>query len=620
MRSGLVCAALVAALAVAGNARAEIVVTLDLRADRHPVSPLIYGMAFPTDAQIDGGAVTVARWGGNSTSRYNFEVDVHNTGADWYFENIPGCFTKEQGWCKTPPSDPKEQSTANLFLSHASDRGLVSLFTVPTLGWVAKGPPRYRHPFVCGCTRRVAPAQAAFDPYEPGCGNGKARGGKSTVPCAGPDATSQPADPAFVKRWIEYLVAKHGPSNGRRIYALDNEPSLWSTTHRDVRRARLGYDELWQRTRDYATAILEADPTAEIAGPAEWGYPAYFCSDADDLSKACSAASPDRARHGGEELVAWLLDRAREHEAKTGRRILHYLDLHYYPQADRPPENTRSLWDPSYKDPSWLNDTVRLLPRMREWVMRHYPGTKTALGEYDFHHHSEPVGAVAYAEVLGLFGREGLDLATAWSPPAASDAAFSAYRLYRNFDGKGGQFEATSVRASVSGAGSIAAFAAVGPSRLTVALMAEAKANAVRVALGTFHASGTAALYVGAPNGTVVRRPDIAIRGGTALVDLPATSIAMLVIEGTDPAHLPAAREADAATLPADGGATSPAATLAPRATRACTTARGPGSSPPHAAAALALALVLAHLRQRARRRCEREWAAPMVDKCSPRR
>ena len=88
---------------------------------------------------------------------------------------------------------------------------------------------------------------------------------------------------------------------------------------------------------------------------------------------------------------------------------------------------------------------------MREWVDQHYPGTKTAVSEYDFYHHGEPVGAVTYAEVLGLFGREGLEMATAWSPPDPNEHAFAAFKLFRNYDGNGGQFEDVSVRATVTG-------------------------------------------------------------------------------------------------------------------------------------------------------------------------
>src|SRR5262249_4258828 len=147
-----------------------------------------------------------------------------------------------------------------------------------------------------------------------------------------------------------------------------------------------------------------------------------------------------RAAHGGEELMAWILDQAKAYEQQHGVRILHYLDLHYYPQGGNPPAITRSLWDETYQDPSWIGEKIYLLPRMRDWVDQHYPGTKLAVSEYDFYHHDEAVGAVTYAEVLGIFGREGLHLGTAWAPPDPSDAAFAAFKLYRNYDGQGSGF------------------------------------------------------------------------------------------------------------------------------------------------------------------------------------
>ena len=37
--------------------------------------------------------------------------------------------------------------------------------------------------------------------------------------------------------------------------------------------------------------------------------------------------------------------------------------------------STRSLWDPSYVDESWINDRVQLIPRLKNWVTTYYPGT-----------------------------------------------------------------------------------------------------------------------------------------------------------------------------------------------------------------------------------------------------
>lgn len=510
-----------------GRAGAQVTVTVDAAQDAHPISPLIYGMNFPDGAQLARGRIPLVRWGGNSTSRYNYQIDVSNTAADYFFENIPGCWNTAQSYCAQPPSNPEDASGANVFLQAAIQAGAAQLFTLPTIGWVAKPPPAYAHPFPCGCPRSLLPNQDMFDPYDSSCGNCKSGGQWLPPPAA--TTTSVAIDPAWAGGWVTYLTGRFGPSNGTRIYALDNEPALWSSTHHDVRPQRLGYDELWQRMRDHAVGILAADPTALVAGPAEWGWPNYFCSDIDTSAGGCSASSTDRANHGGEELVAWLLDQARTYEQQNGRRILHYLDLHYYPQGGNPPDNLRSLWDPSYVDPSWINDTIRLLPRMRDWVAQHYPGTKIAISEYDFGHHSEPLGAITYAELLGIFGREGLDAATAWAPPGATENAFGAFMLYRNFDGAGGQFESTSVRATTSGGG-VAAFAATGPARMTVVLVNQNGAPAaVIVHVASFEALATAAFFTGS-GPTVTRQPDAPVSNGQVSVTLPATSFGMLVV------------------------------------------------------------------------------------------
>ncbi len=535
-------------LALAPSARADITIAVDPAANAHPISPLIYGVNFPSSQQIDGGRLTVGRWGGNAVTRYNYETDTSNTAADYFFENIPGCFTSASNYCTPPPADPRETSGANAFLAQMKSKGMVALFTVPTIGWVAKAPAKYAHPFDCGCTQA---GQDAYDPYDAPCGNGQKNGQNSD--CGPATNTCKAVDPAWARTWVEYIVAKFGPANGQRVYALDNEPALWSLTHRDIRKTRLGYDELWQRMRDYAVALLEADPTAQIAGPAEWGWPNYFCSDADDVSKGCSAASPDRAAHGGVELNAWILDRAREYEQKNGKRILHYLDLHYYPQGGSGPARTRSLWDKTYKDPSWIDDTIALVPRMRDWASQHYPGTRLAVSEYDFYDHTSADGMLSYAEVLGIFGREGLDLATAWNAPGEDEAAFAAYKLYRNFDGNGGHFESVSVKATVSGGAGVEAYAAVSETRVTVALVNEnGSATATTVTLGSFTPGASASVY--ASSGSAVQKEaDVAVNGGQIALTLPGNSITMLVVDGTNPNMLP---DAGGAT---SGGGTSAA-------------------------------------------------------------
>ena len=559
--------ALSALVLFTSSARADVIVTVDPAANAHPISPLIYGVNFPTDAQIDAAHLTVGRWGGNAVTRYNYENDASNTAGDYFFENIPGCSGIAPSYCAPTPADPKETSGANVFFARMKKQSMVALFTIPTIGWVAKSPTKYGHPFDCGCKQA---GQDSYDPYDSPCGNGQKNGQNSD--CGPATSTSVAVDPAWAKGWVQYLVARLGPSNGQRVYALDNEPALWSSTHRDVRKTRLGYDELWQRIRDYALAILEADPTAKIAGPAEWGWPNYFCSDADDISKGCSASSPDRAAHGGVELNAWLLEQAKDYEAKNGKRILHYLDLHYYPQGGQNPERTRSLWDKTYKDPSWIDDTIALVPRMHDWVDQHYPGTRIAVSEFDFSDHDTADGAVAYAEILGIYGREGLDLATAWGAPGADEAAFSAYRLYRNFDGNGGQFESVSVKTTVSGPAGVEAYGSVSATRMTVALVNETGASTgATVTLGSFAPGSNAHIFRG--NGALVeKQAEVEVASGQVTVTLPGKSITMVVIDGKNPNMLP---DAGGVTTAASG----PSATSAEGASSGGAGAGGAGGT-----------------------------------------
>jgi len=602
--------ALACLCAAAVPARAQVTVTVDLGADNHTISPLVYGMNFATAAQVRAGRIPLSRWGGNSTSRYNYQIDVTNTGADYYFENIPGCWGAADNYCQNPPKDPQAQSGANAFLDAAAAGGVTALLTVPTIGWVAKAPPVYAHPFVCGCPRSALAQQDSFDPYDSGCGNGKQNGAWLT--CPAPTTTSTAVDASFTRAWVAYLTNRLGPSNGKRIYALDNEPNLWSSTHHDVHPAALGYDELWQRMRDNAAAILDADPTALVAGPAEWGWPNYFCSDADNIQNGCSAASPDRAAHGGVELTAWLLDQAAAYERQNHVRLLHYLDLHYYPMGGNPPENTRSLWDPTYRDPSWINDTIRMVPRMRDWAAQHYPGTRLLISEYDFGRHGDATGAITYAEVLGIFGREGLDAATAWAPPAENEAAFGAYQLFLNYDGAGGHFQAESARATTSGRG-VAAFASYGPSQATVVLVNEGgRPLTLAVTLDHFTPQGAALFYAGT-GVNLARQADAAPAGNTYSVTLPGTSFGILAAPGIGPMSPPPADmtvgPGDAATAPRDaaaaggGGDGAGAGGTALTSGCSCRMAAGAASGEARSRGALWLALGAGALVARQRRR-----------------
>src|SRR5687768_6624115 len=52
------------------------------------ISPYIYGLNFADEAFANEIDLPVNRWGGNATTRYNYQTDTANHAMDWFFENI----------------------------------------------------------------------------------------------------------------------------------------------------------------------------------------------------------------------------------------------------------------------------------------------------------------------------------------------------------------------------------------------------------------------------------------------------------------------------------------------------------------------------------------------------
>jgi hypothetical protein len=129
----------------------------------------------------------------------------------------------------------------------------------------------------------------------------------------------------------------------------------------------------------------------------------------------------------------------------------------------------KELYDPTWVSESWIADgstqVVQLIPRMRAWRDTSCPEMKLVLAEYKWGRDNTLSGALAQAEALAIFGREGLDMALRWVAPQSGSLAEKAFRLYRDYDGAGAQVSGDSVRATssdVDGVGSYAVRAANG--------------------------------------------------------------------------------------------------------------------------------------------------------------
>jgi hypothetical protein len=427
-----------------------VTIAVDTSGAGRAISPLIYGMNFPTAAVARAAHITAVRFGGNSTSRYNYSNKVYNTGSDWFFENIAA----------------DGDMDLDLFVARARAARRVAVVTVPMTGWVSKDSPT-EHPFACGFPVSEVGGQDAADQWDPNCGNGL-RGGKQVSTT--PERTSVPAGAQWVRAEVRHLRPAAGTAADdlRRIYQLDNEPTLWNSTHRDVHPLPLTYDELGARSLDTAAAVKSADPRAAVLGPGDWGWCGWYFSAKD----GCQAGK-DAAAHDGLPLGQWYLRQFKTYaDAHGGTRLLDYFDEHVYPQSnvglrdagDATTQalrlrSTRMLWDPTYVDESWIARPVEFLRTMRSWIEAEYPGTRLAVTEYNFGGLESLNGALAQAEVLGLFGREGVDLATLWGPPALGQPGVQAFRLFTDYDGHGARFGDLSLPATSSSFTSVSVFA-----------------------------------------------------------------------------------------------------------------------------------------------------------------
>ena len=526
-------------------------VEIDTAAQVRPFSPLIFGVAFGDDARFGEIGYPLRRWGGNAVTRYNWQVDVSSTAADWYFENIPGSRDRTN----VPPLG----NAADGFIAATRAAGADVLLTIPTIGWTPRADSPLDHPYFAGFSVAKYGAQQSTDPWDPDAGNG-VRSNGTPVTGNDPADTSEAADPSFQRGWIAHLQAAFGgaAAGGVRYYALDNELMLWNSTQRDVHPQPVTYDEAWQRGFAYAGAIRAQDAAAQVTGPVTWGYCDLFTS-ADDATRGSCLDGSDRQAHGGLPFVAWYLQQACANPLAGGARVIDWLDLHYYPQGagvalsddDSPAIQARrfrslkELYDPAWVAESWIADLgdfdanhydkPNLIPRVRAWIDAYCPGIGLAITEYNWGNDGTASGAVAQAELFGIFAREGVGMATRWVAPAPGSRVERAFSLFLDYDGAGGRVQGNSVAAHSADADALGAYAFHDGAR-TMVLLTNKTAEARNASLHFATAPGTAWTLYGFDAAQPVHVLASGSMGGTelAVTALPPVSASLLVVHAGD--------------------------------------------------------------------------------------
>ena len=569
MRSRWCMAAMAALLAAAPAAHAQnppVTVAVDAGANQHPIDPMIYGVHFADPATLQDLGATLNRWGGNSAGRYNWAQNIDNRGVDWYFESIP-----------YPNHTPGE--VMDTFIAGTQAGGAEPFLTMPMVGWVAKTNAN----FDILCSFRVSVYGAQFD-QDGDCGNGCAVG-PDVPPCfAGtpitfndPNDASIPADGAYQQGWMQHVRNTWGPASagGLKYWGYDNEPSIWHIAYWDVHAPGAGMDEVRDKMIDYGDRLRAVDPGVQLLGPEEWGWDGYFYSGMDQQAMMLGTCGgpdcPDRLAHGGQDYVPYLLAQMRQHELSTGRKVLDMLTLHFYPQGgefsdDVSPamqllrnRSTRGLWDPTYVNQSWINAVVRLIPRMKDWVATYYPGLKVGLTEYNWGAENHINGATAQADVMGILGREGTDMAARWVVPTGGTPVYNAFKMYRNYNGAGAVFGDTSVSAVAPNPDEVAAFAArrASDGALTVMVINKVLTGSTptTVSLAGFAAGPAAHVWQLTAANVITPLPDVPVSGGSVALSLPPQSITLLVIPAG--VALPNLSIADVTVTEGNGGTTA---------------------------------------------------------------
>jgi mannan endo-1,4-beta-mannosidase len=438
------------ALAAIGSAASIIRVRTD--APGHKINPAIYGINNlsnfdkATYLAADSAMLGSDRMGGNRMTGYNWENNFSSAGSDWQHSS-------DSWMTQSPlPTATGAGGAVASFVERNLGLGRAPIVQLQMAGYVAADG--------AGAVSEVQTAPSAR--------------WKKVVFAKGSPFTLSPSTTdsfVYMDEEVNFLTQKFGRADqgGVPYYQLDNEPALWTSTHARIHSQALTMKELLDNSEALAKAIKAVDPSVKVIGLESFGaMEMWQCGYATTTWTACADWSTYSAKYDW-ALAAYLGEMKKRSEA-AGKRLIDVLGIHWYPEdkgdsrinvaavsdggtakdIEARLQAPRSLWDASYLENSWItgmtgNKPVSILTRTLKSIDTAWAGTRLAVTEYNYGGENHWSGAIALADVLGVFGK--LDLEAANLHTAFSGRLEAAFRLYRNFDGKGNGFGDTYVAA-----------------------------------------------------------------------------------------------------------------------------------------------------------------------------
>jgi hypothetical protein len=499
----------------------QVDIHFEVHADQnvHPISPFVYGVN--DGAQAKNAGATLVRNGGNRLTAFNWENNASNAGSDYNYENDDYMCAN----AKCLPSNDAPGAFLKAVVDQATAAGAQTMLTVPIVDYVSadKSPP--------GDVRNSGASYLSTRFKQ----NVAAKGAPFSNP---PNTTDGVVYQDEMVAWL-----KQTAPSATLWFLLDNEPDLWSSTHPEVHKDPVTYAELAKRSVDFAKAIKAVMPSAPVFGPVSYGWNGFV-----NLQNATDAQA------NGDFLEWWLAQMAAA-EKSAGKRLVDGMDLHWYPEAQGGGQRIikggtsaaeitareqapRSLWDSTYTETSWItqsstNGPINLIPRLKAKIAAKYPGTMLSFTEWNYGAGNHISGAIASADVLGIFGRDGVSLATMW-PLGDESFTYAAFRSYRDYDGHGKAFGDTSIAATTDDVPDSSIYASIdsaNPSRLVVVAInkaSSAKVAGIKLFAGAALSRGSVYTLTGGSAALAAGAGLTAVAANAFRISMPAQSVTVI--------------------------------------------------------------------------------------------
>lgn len=507
------------------------------------ISPWIYGINSYSGVP-NPPHVTFDRAGGNRWTAYNWENNFSNAGSDF------GPYSNDNFLSSS--TTPAE--AVRSFIAGDHTAGLASLMTVQLQGLVSadgNGNVSVANP----------PDMTRFKTVVDK---------KSTV--SGVPFTTTPDTSDANVFMDEFLWALDQKFSGQNIFgsspalptfvSFDNEPELWNSTHLEVQGPNpVTSDAYITKTINLAQALKDQFPDVIIFGPVHYGFQGIY-NWQGELSATPSGSNwfPDK-----------YLQAMQTASNAYGKPLVDVYDFHWYPEV-YDSANTRitsmsganlsaadvqlivqaprDLWDPTFNDAGnsnpWIYNElgqtpVQIIPRLQAKINAEFPAMKgLSITEYEGGGWNHIAGTIAEADMLGIFGEQGLFAAALWPPSGTYDYALAGFRAFRGFDGGSANFGDISVQTTSSDVSQVAVYASEDsktPGRVVLVAINRSTSSHV-TAINGMTLSGTATIYqmtAGSAQGQTPVHPVLVgtmPASGTSLqITLPALSVTTIDIQ-----------------------------------------------------------------------------------------